>query len=291
MKRTLYLCQSRGLSVRVDGPSLWITLDGSAGRRVPFQMIEHAVILGNINIETNVLSSLSELNIPVTIFSKTGENATMLVCYNEKIPPYYHKQKLFYRQPHGKARYMNIVKHWRRRTELYALKRYSKTLFEKARAEGYNHNTFHKILKRETLFFQDRYKMVYSLVRGLLCQLILTEVKRARLDPSLGVIYRNHPHGLVVDIAYMLDPETHLQSLRFFKKKTDEMLITNIGVTSDGMRDIALRFENRRAAVTELVRRVIGSMIEAIRDLEATLVIRKKVKRGVTREDALPYLL
>ncbi|RMG05276.1 MAG: hypothetical protein D6726_01580 [Nitrospirae bacterium] len=289
MRRTLYLCQSRGIQVRVDGPSLWITQEGVAGRRVPFQMVEHAVILGNINLETDVLSTLSEHNIPVTIFSRKGENTTMLVCYNEKFPPYYHKQKLFYRQPHGKNRYLNIVKHWRRKTEIYALKRYSKKLFEKAKNENFKDGTFQKIIKSETLFLQDRYKMVYRLVRGLLCQLILTQVRRAQLDPSLGVIFRHHPHGLVLDIAYMLDPEVHLQTLRFFNKKGDEILITNIGVTSEGMRDIALRFENRRASITELVRRVIGSIIEGIRDLEAKAEIRR-TRRGVN-ERALPYML
>ncbi len=289
MKRTLYLCQSRGLKVKVDGPSLWIEQKGSSGRRVPFQMIEHTVILGNIAIQTDVLTALSELGIPVSLFSKKGENVTMVVCYDEKIPPYYHRQKVFYRQPKNRERFMNIVRHWRRRTQQSTLKRYSKTLLVKFRQEGLKDDAFSRIIKHETLLYGDRYSMVYTIVRGLLCQMVLSELKKARLDPSLGVIHRRHPHGLVQDIAYMLDAEVHLQAMQFFRSGSKEPLITSIGITTEGMRDIALRFENRRLALKALVNQVIDSIIEAIIELEAKAEIQKH--RSNDDERALSYLL
>ncbi len=276
MKRTLYLCQAKGLKVKVDGPSLWIEQKGSAGKRVPFQMIEHAVVLGNIVLETGVLTSLSEFNIPVTIFSKKGTNATVMVCYDEKFPQYYHRQKVFYRSPQNKERFMNIVRHWRRRVQISALKRYSKTLLKRFKEQGLRDEAFKKIIRNETLLFHDRYNMVFGIVRGLLCQLILTELKKARLDPAIGVIHRRHPHALVQDIAYMLEAEVHVQSLQFFKSRSHEPLITDLGVTSEGMHDIALRFENRRMAIYELVNQVIDTIVEAIFELEAKGQIRRE---------------
>ncbi len=287
MKRTLYLCQTKGMKVRVDGPSLWIEQKGRAGRRVPFQMIEHAVILGNIAIQTDVLTSLSELGIPVSIFSKKGENVTMVLCYDEKIPPYYHKQKVFYRSPENRERFMNIVRHWRRKTQIAALKRYSKELFKKFKQDGLKDEAFKKIIKHETLFYGDRYSMVYGIVRGLFCQMILTEVKKARFDPSLGIVHRRHPHALVQDIAYMLDAEVHLQTMQFFRSSAREPLITSIGITTDGMRDIALRFENRRLALNALVNQVIDSIVEAIIELEA----KAELKRSNRDESPLSCML
>ncbi|RMG69108.1 MAG: hypothetical protein D6710_09305, partial [Nitrospirae bacterium] len=211
-------------------------------------------------------------------------NATVMVCYDEKLPPYYHRQKVFYRSPRNRERFLNIVRHWRRRVQISALKRYSKALLKKFKEQGLKDETFKKIIRNETLLYQDRYSMVYSIVRGLLCQMIITEVKKARLDPSLGVVHRRHPHALVQDIAYMLDAEVHVQAMQFFRAKTLEPLITSIGVTSEGMHNIALRFENRKMAIYELINQVIDSIIEAIIELEA----KAEIKKQRTEKDEKP---
>jgi hypothetical protein len=205
-----------------------------------------------------------------------------MVCYDEKLPPYYHRQKVFYRSPRNRERFLNIVRHWRRRVQVSALKRFSKTLFKSYKQQGLKDEAFKKIIRNETLLYYDRYSMVYSIVRGLLCQLILTELKKARLDPAIGVIHRRHPHALVQDIAYMLDAEVHVQALQFFRTKTLESLITSIGVTSEGMHNIALRFENRKMVIRDLINQVIDSIIEAIIELEAKAEIKNQ---GIRRDE------
>lgn len=288
MKRTLYLCEAKGLTVKVDGPSLWIEQKGVAGKRVPFQMIERVMIVGNIRLDTDVLSHLASENVPVTIFTKNGKGISILVSYDDSYPCYYHRQKIFYMSPFNEERFKNIVRHWRRKTQVTALKRFSKNLYEEFRESKLKDSVFNRIIEFETFFYKDRYRMVYKIIHGMFCQLIFSIVSHSGLDPSSGVINRRHPQGLVFDIAYMLEAEIHIQALQFFRSKTEQIMITRMGITSEGMRDIALRFENRKRAIVRMINLIIDDIIEAIKELEARGRIRRKKK---TYEDKLSCLL
>ncbi len=288
MKRTLYLYEAKGMTVRVDGPSLWIEQKGKAGKRVPLQMIDRVVIVGNLRVDTAVLSHLSAENLPVTIFTKNGKNISMLVSYDDSYPRYYHRQKVFYMSPLNEERFRNIVRHWRRRIQVSALKRFSDGLYETFRENNLKDRAFQRIIEFETLFYKDRYRMVYRIVYGMFCQLILSVLTQSGLDPSLGVIHRRHPHGLVHDIAYMLEAEVQILALQFFRARAAHTGITSIGVTTDGMRDIALRFENRKKAIWGITNMIIDNIIEAIKELEARA---RLMRRRPHHEDKLSFLL
>lgn len=288
MKRTLYLCEAKGLTVKIDGPSLWIEQKGRAGKRVPMQMIDRVIIVGNLRLDTAVLSHLSAENVPVTIFTKNGKTISMLVGYDDSFPRYYHRQKVFYMSPLNEDRFRNITRHWRRKTQVSALKRFSRDLYEEFIENKLKDSAFDRIIEFETLFYRDRYRMVYKIVHGMFCQLILGVVSTAGLDPACGVIHRRHPHALVHDIAYMLEAEIHIQALQFFRASSEETRITSIGVTTEGMRDIAQRFENRKRAIWVIINMIIDNIIEAIKELEARGRIRRRRRH---HEDKLSFLL
>lgn len=288
MKRTLYLCEAKGMTVKVDGPSLWIEQKGRAGKRVPLQMIDRVIIVGNLRLDTAVLSHLSAENVPVTIFTKNGKTVSVLVGYDDSCPRYYHRQKVFYMSLFNQDRFRNMARHWRRKTQVSALKRFSKALYEVFKENNLKDSAFKRITEFETLLYKDRYSMVYKIVYGMFCQLILTVLTQAGLDPSCGVIHRRQPHGLVHDITYMLEAEIHIQALQFFRARAEETRITSIGVTTEGMRDIALRFENRKKAIWVMINMIIDNIIEAIKELEARGRLRRKRHYN---EDKLPYLL
>jgi CRISPR/Cas system-associated endonuclease Cas1 len=287
MKRTLYLCESKGLSIRRDGPSVWIEQAGVAGRRVPVQMLERVVIMGSVEINTLVLSLFSSWNIPVSIFTRKGDVVSVMVRYDESFPENYHRQKIFHRSEFNMERFRNITRYWRRETQKAALNRYSKRLYTVFRDNGYKETFFQKIIEHETIFLRERYQMVYRIVYGMFGQLILSVLRDAGLDPGIGVIHRRHPHGLVKDIAHMIEAEIHMQALQLFKTRAAGTKVSGIGVTSDGMRDIALRFENRRKAIVCLINRVVDNILEAMRDLEVRGRTRRRKRENETKVSCL----
>ena len=72
---------------------------------------------------------------------------------------------------------------------------------------------------------------------------------------------------------YAMEPEADLQTIQFFKSdKNMELLVmtsTGLKLTGDGMRDVALRFENKKKLINGLIDVVIDDFFAIMRTIRS----------------------
>lgn len=290
MGRTLYLSEHKGLRIQRDGPSLWIEMPGKAGRRVPVALIERVVVIGKVNLDSLIITLFAEYEIPVTFFNRRGEEMAVTIAYNHRFAEHYHRQKIFFLSEHNTERFMNILRSWRRRLQLDVIRRLSRRLAEEYEEKGLRERDYQKFVRFATLLYGKEYHYVQNIVSGLFREMIIPRLQKAGLDPHLGVLHRRRNFGLALDICHMLGAEEDMQSIQFFKKSKGRTLVTGTGVTSEGMRDIVIRFENRLKTMVNITERIIDDIFEAMRELETEANIRIP-DRDMRDEDELPCLL
>jgi CRISPR/Cas system-associated endonuclease Cas1 len=278
--RTLYLGEHRGMKVTRDGPSLWIRIPGQAGHRVPVRLIERVVIVGRVEIDSSVLTLFAKHDIPVFLFNNRGEEMAVAVSLEHKRPKYFHRQRIFLASGENKERYMNLLRSWRRRLQLYVIKRISKKrLVERFAVQGLKEHEYKGLVNSVARRYGNRFNCVHRVVKGLFKEMVISRIQKAGLDPDLGVLYKGRRFGLVLDLCYVLEPEQDLQTFMMMKSIYLNRFVNHQGVTSEGMRDIVLRFENRLAFSTIITDRIIRNIIEAMYELETegciTIIERK----------------
>lgn len=269
MRRTLYLSETEGLTALRDGPSVWVTRTGSAGQRVPVGLVNRVVIIGNIRLDSGVITLFAENDIPVVFISRSGEEEAVVVPYNHRLSRHYNEQKVFLKEPWNTERYKRWAETKRMVIHVDVLKRLFKGMTRRLRyglGEG-NYQKLISVLKPD----EERWVVVNSIVNNLFRGLIIGRLKSADLDLHTGVIHRRHNFGLVLDICYVMGGESDIQSVQFFKSSgSDAFIEKNNGgwaVTEAGMKNIIHRFENRREALSILINGIVDELFELMREL------------------------
>lgn len=271
MDRTLYLNENKQVTVFRDGPSIWVREEGKAGRRVPARLIGRVVIIGNVRLETDVITLFTDNEVPVTLMNRSGESAAVVMPYIERLPRYYEKQKDLLREPERIQRVKDWMFAQRRRIELKVLRRLSKSVFETFTASGFSRKDYRMIIEKARVVSEEQWQAICNVIRGLLREMVVGYIVKIGLDPHIGILNRRHNFGLALDICQILDPEVHVQSIQFSKVAKAKGYLNKEknawAVTPEGMKDIVHRFENRRQEVKAEIGLILDNLFELLRDL------------------------
>jgi CRISPR/Cas system-associated endonuclease Cas1 len=271
MDRTLYLNENKHVTVFRDGPSIWVREEGRAGRRVPARLIGRVVIIGNVRLETDVITLFTDNDVPVTLMNRAGESAAVVMPYIERLPRYYEKQKELLTEPERIQRVKDWMYSQRRRIELKVLRRLSKSVFESFAASGFSRKDYRAVVEKARAISDEQWQAVCNVVRMLLREMVVGYIVKIGLDPHIGILNRRHNFGLALDICYILDPEVHIQSIQFSRVARTNSYVTKErggwAVTPEGMRDIVHRFENQRERVKADIGLVLDNLFELMREL------------------------
>lgn len=271
MERTLYLNENKALKVIRDGPSVWVKEEGKAGSRVPARLIGRVVIIGNVKIESGVITLFTDRNIPVTFINYRGESVAVALPYNDKLPRHYEDQKIFLKNEQNILRFKNWLESRRKEIQLNVVKRLSKRILFKFTRFGFREKDYRNIINQFRKCSLEQWQVVTVIISNLLREMIIGSLIRADLDPHMGVLHRRHNFSLALDLCYILEAEIDIQSLQFLKQKIEnERLIKenkNWCVSKEGMRDIIHRFENRKNQLTNITEQLIDDIFEMMREL------------------------
>lgn len=268
MGKTLYLAEKNGLKILRDGPSLYIIEDGKAGRRVPVNLIDRVVIIGGVDINSLVITLFTDNNIPVTFLNRRGEEIAVALTYNRNISYYYHTQRIFLNSTENVERFKNIIKSWRHRIQLDVIRRLSKRLIINVNETGFTEKDYEKIIDACGIKERHLYHQIHNIISGLFRELIISQVLKVGLDPHIGVLHRRHNFGFVLDIYHMLNPEEDMQAIQFLRNKNIKNLIKGEDVSSEGIKEIVVRFENRKDWIINKIEQIFDDIFEAMRELK-----------------------
>lgn len=271
MERTLYLNENKGMKVLRDGPSVWVKEEGKAGSRVPARLIGRVVIIGNVKIESGVITLFTDRDIPVTFINYSGDSVAVALPYNDKLPRHYEEQKIFLKKEENTLRFRNWIESRRRDIQLNVIKRLSKRIHYKFTKFGFREKDYHGVINQFRKCSLEQWQVVTGIISNLFREMIIGSLLRADLDPHMGVFHRRHNFSLALDICYILEAEIDIQSLQFIKRSSENIYFIkenkNCCVSKEGMKDIIHRFENRKNQLINITEQLIDDIFEMMREL------------------------
>lgn len=273
MGRTLYLSENdNALSVRRDGPSVWIERREKAGQRVPARLLGRVVIIGNVRLDAGTITLFTENDIPVVFMNRSAEEVAVAIPYNHRLPSHYEEQKVFLMSAETISRYEQWAQAKRTVIQVGTLKRLYSGIASRIRY-GIGEGNYQELLADLKPRSEEKWRLAMNVITNLFRGMIIERLLKADLDPHLGVLHRRHNFGLALDFCHILGAESDLQCIQLFRSEDLDsfMELTSKGwrVTARGMRSIVHRFENRRAVLENMVEITIDEIFELMRELRA----------------------
>jgi hypothetical protein len=271
MDRTLYLTEKHGVEVRRDGPSLWIRERGKSGYRIPARQVGRVVIMGNVRMDSGVISLFTEENIPVAFLNKQGKELAVCMPYNHHLPRHYEEQKRLF----GGEDHARLFRQWlfsvRRSNQLETLKHISGGKAQVYARIGFRDRDYEDIIRSLLFDSASQWVAARTAVEGFLHEMIIRALLRADLDPHLGITNKRHNFALALEFSWALGGEIDLQTLKFLKaahfngqswRSPDGSIILK-----DGLKALVQGFEQRKGIVHRLIEDMIDDMFRLIRDI------------------------
>lgn len=276
MDRTLYLTESGGTEVARDGPSVWIRQEGKAGRRVPARLVGRVVVIGNVRLNAGAVTLFTENGIPVIFMNMRGEETAVTLPYNHQIVRHYEEQRVLLETEENTERFRTWLASRQREARLRAVSRLAPGLAPSLTAEGMREEDYRKFLSSSIKGAQEKWAVVKGVVGNLCRELIIADLLKADLDPHVGVVHRRHNFALALDLYEAMSPEADVQALQFLisaRRNNGLMAREHRGwaVSSEGMKEIVHRFENRRKPLREKVGLLIDDVFELMRELRGAV--------------------
>lgn len=288
MEKTLYLNENNDIKVLRDGPSIWIYEKDKAGRRIPARLVSRVVVIGSFKLDAGIITLFTDNDIPVTFLNRKGERAAVLLPYKDKEYDCKRWQRLFLLTEESKNRFITWAEAKRKGLQIEIIRRLSSDAAKGYCKNGFDESDYEDIIQK-AIKTEDRYReIVHNAVIAIFREATAAALIKAQLDPDFGIIHRRADFGLVKDLCYILQPEADIQALQFFKtsgwegKKIERESPPSL--TNEGMKDIIIRFENRRKFLQEIIEILIDDIFEMMRDLKSEFI-------KVTDENKLSYML
>lgn len=269
MEKTLYLCENKTLMVVRDGPSVLVKEEGKADRRVPARMIQRVVISGNIRLDTGLITMFTDNNVPVTMFDRSGNRIAVVLPCRQRLPERGTEQKIFLESEYHIKRYMTFLRAHRHGIQINVLKRLLKKQIPDAYITvGLKEDDYRHAIENAITAQSPGFQQIHRIVSALFMEMIVRKLITSGLDLHRGVMHRRRDFGLALDICHALGPEMDIQSIQFLRSKKECVRNECKEISSEDMKTIAVRFENRKEALASMTEHIIDGIFELIRELK-----------------------
>ena len=250
-----------------DGPSLWIREPGKAGRRVPARLVSRVVIIGNVRLDTDSLMLFSDHGVPITFLSSSGETRASLLTASS--PDMRGRQRILAEDDFFCRRAERWMETERRANRLNVLRSLAPALAREFECLGFRNSDYDTALL--TLCPVAGRAAVWSMVSGLVHELVLQKIVDSGLDPHCGILHRRESFGLCKDFLHVLDAEIDRQTVQFFHvkrpaenaRKNKRAVRPSAGVE----RHIIHRFENHRPRISTMVDALLDGYFRLLREI------------------------
>ena len=270
--RTLYLNGDRRYTVRRDGPSLWIGEQGRAGRRVPVRLVSRVIVTGRVTMESDVIPFLARSGVPVSFLSSRGDFVTTALPLEQPLTSLQERVQRLYHVRDGVARVRERLSARRQGFMVELLRNFLPHKVAFIGEKGLGENAYLRLV--ETIIpgdAGDHPRAVRGILDGLFHELVLKEVVDTELDPHVGFVHRHENFAFVKDLCYALEAERDRQLILFFRRpgwtRFTSRRAGHAGVNAEGMKDIAVRFENLREDVSAKTDMLLDDFFGVLREM------------------------
>jgi CRISPR/Cas system-associated endonuclease Cas1 len=273
LDKTLYLTEKHGVEVRRDGPSVWVRERGRSGYRIPAREIGRVVVLGNVRMESGVISLFTEERIPVAFMSRQGRELAVCVPYNHQLPGHHEEQRLLCASDRYGLLFTQWLRSARRASQLVALRELSSEWAAVYERVGFRERDYEMVVKSLRPEDERQWRAARKVVEGLLHEMIIRSLLRADLDPHISVLKERHNFALALELSQALAGEVDLQTLQFLEaartrgsswRSPDGAIILK-----DGLKALIEGFERRKKRIHDSIEGLIDGLFGLIREVRA----------------------
>ncbi len=268
MEKTLYLNESATLHIIKDGPSIVVKEGEKSARRVPARMIQRVVIVGNMKLESGLITLFTQNNIPVTFLDKRGNQIAVTLPCRQYLPEHYQTQKVFLESDYTIRRFMTFLRAYRQQVQVDVLKRLLKSQMpDKYITVGLREEEYQQTIDNASSRHRGEFQQIHNAISAIFLEMVVSRLIAANLDPHLGVMHRRRDFGLALDICHVLGPEMDIQAIQCLGGKKVSGHQTQHEISSEEMKAIAVRFENRKEVLITMTEHILDGIFELIREL------------------------
>ncbi|NOZ67655.1 MAG: hypothetical protein GXP46_00060 [Deferribacteres bacterium] len=271
MGRTLYISQTNKPVIERDGPSIWVREEGRAGRRIPARLVDRVVVIGNVRLDSGMITLFADNNTPITFLNTRAEETAVVLPYNHRLPDHYREQRALLQSDRTIRHFRRWASARRALFQLNFIRKYVPRLAPRLSVEGFGEGNYQEILRRVRKVKERKWHAVNVIVTALFRNMIMHGLVDSGLDPHPGVIHRRHNFGFALDICYVMGGESDIQTMQFFRSSNPGELIKDEDgqpvVTAVGIRNIVHRFENKRRDTQEKLNSTIDEIFELMREI------------------------
>jgi CRISPR/Cas system-associated endonuclease Cas1 len=219
-------------------------------------LIRQAVIVGNIELDSDSLLLLAERGIPVIFLRRDGLPAAALWGLSGVTRQRSGRQRSLGDDPSAEERLLVWLRAWRRGRQLALVKQWDPETAALWRRQGYRQSDYARWLaaRAESAAAPSR---SLAFFRGALAELIAVEIAARGWDPHFGVEHKGEPLGLVKDFTDALEPDVHgLWLARGHESESER--------AESPWADPATAFERARARLTARIRHMMGQYADLL---------------------------
>ena len=269
MDRTLYLTEKRGLLIKRDGPSIWIKEKGKSGRRIPARLINMVFVVGNIKIDSGVITLFTENNTPVTFMNNKGEMLGVAMPNKKNHSFYAERQKLLCSTTDLIEEYTVWLKSMKKRLQLNALKQMAYPVAVVYMNKGFRERDYNCIIDTMKKDKESQWDATRRIVINIIEEMIIDALISIGLDPHEGVVNVASNFSFAKDICDAMAPVADLQSFRFLKSARPYHFIVdtenNCVLSRDGLKKVIFEFENCKYEFKSSIIMIINSFLDFLR--------------------------
>lgn len=267
--KALYVNTRDKTYLTADGPQLVIFDPENRETRVPVRNINTVQVRGRVLIDSAAIFLLADNDIPIVIAETQARKHAMILPYNHYLPKYHREQRVIFKSNGNIEKYRKWLETQRMYQQIEVMNSISPSPHIKEQLGEGNYQQWIKIRQPQNL---SSWRTVKSSVRLLFRGIITEKLMKAKLDLHLGGYYRRVNLGLVLDLAFVLDPRVDEQCLLFFKQKNWHGLLQiesdgKFLLTDAGHKNVVHRFENKKNQLSDDIDRIIDDYFSFLREL------------------------
>jgi len=225
------------------------------------------VIIGNILLETSVVTLFSENGVPVMFISRYADEVAFAIPAKGGLPAHYLLQRAAMRDVSLSALFTRWAATHRAGIQRRVVRKLYRGITDNIRLRM-GENDYDEMIAYLRPSDNIKWAVVTGFITSIFKGVIIEELYRAGLDPHPGIMDMSGRYGLANDFCNVVDAEIDFQALQFLKcsivNPLQDKKFQSSRLTEQAVQNIVHRFENRRLELQKMLSGLIEDFVTVV---------------------------
>lgn len=268
MKKTLYINDTRNYQIKIDGPSLLVSRNNYAPRRIPYEYLDFVCIDYKVQPSQEMIKDFLRFKKPAVITNLYKNDSLHLLPISES--GYFNEipQRLAVNRRIIRSAVHRFLIEKKRIIQILAIKSFDRNLSKALKNHNYtNDEYFYYLMKfcrnEKKKFFNTRRKFT-----DLFLGLINAKCIEQELNPEVGIINDKKRLGFAYDILMVIDPIMDVLTAKMLNYKNYKIFYNGNWLNDIGFKTVIALFEKGKPIFSKLLEKYLKEIKQIITKAE-----------------------